>query len=288
MKIKFIIIIINLSLIFSTKFTGPVTNYDVIYLNSSKEYLTSEVKATNSYDAGDELYNDISIYWKDISSGISAKNEALGFVDVLVSVTIKDIPGISNKWYMYGDIDRIDDQDMRAWCDNALYEMIDTAYKADLAKNESYSTHPFIPYTTSSALSEDFTVLRFKVPEKVYGPYKIFIGRNIIGPYLYNTGRGYSYQVNLYTPILKNKVFPVVKIQYPETFGSFTNEYSEDLKKKSIPEHIYNVTINSPIKFTAENTLNESSYSISDMSGILKVLSIIQKKLHIFFITKEQ
>ena len=154
----------------AVKFTN-ISGVNSVYLTSSKAYTCSDTDASN-YLAGNNFYNDIPVFWNDISQGITEKHKALGYLDVLVAVFISNITGDTNinLWYMHGDADRRDEQDIRAWCDGALYEMIDNNYKS-----MTYDLTYFVSYNTGK--SGDFTVLRFRVTDNFTGPYKIYLGR---------------------------------------------------------------------------------------------------------------
>ncbi|NQY73683.1 MAG: hypothetical protein HRT90_02870, partial [Candidatus Margulisbacteria bacterium] len=145
--------------------TNNISTYsDKILLYKSEAY-TCSVAASSDFIAGTAFYNATSVPWVDISSKITKKHKALGYIDIMVTcvMTNEGNSAFDNRWRMQGDDDKRADYDFQAYADGVLYEVISSDIKYE--NNSDY-----ILWGNSG----DFKAIRFQVPETIGNEYKIF------------------------------------------------------------------------------------------------------------------
>jgi len=138
----------------------------------SKVYVCEEWEAEPPIDkVANLLGKDATANWLNISQWITPAHLAQGFIDVIVTVGIGEIPGVDQPgWYMRGDADDQGEQDMRALCSGAFYDLIDLDFK-----------------TTTGNIFEkpagdgQYVVLRFGLPSVIGNYYRIYIGKGSVG-----------------------------------------------------------------------------------------------------------
>lgn len=177
---------------------GPIPK-DAKLIYASKEYKCEVWEAgPHLYKAARQFNDDHTVNWVDISPFIEPHHLAQGFVDVLVTVDMHKIEGVElPKWYMLGDMDNGQNNDIRAYCDGVFYDLIDTEFK-------TFTGNVF----ETEASTGQYVTLRFGLPKKIRSYYKIFIGKGSIAivtsPYPNATDWA---QVKLYLAPPTNKVF---------------------------------------------------------------------------------
>ncbi len=239
-----------------------------IYLGSSPVYTGAGKTANN---AGTGLDNDYPIYYTDFGSKLTARHRALGFIDVMISV---DINPYTSVWRMYGDGDRRDDSDYRAVDGNStVWELGDTNYRSyhrGLATTISNMWLTTTNYNYGSQLylakSGEFCVARMLVPRYVTPVYGLFLGKQMIRLGAFGSeGAGVAtrVQVNLHTPMVSNKLIPVIDILSPTTDGVWDAVYDDASAFRFTPVKRMRVPAGVPITLSARNSFNETGSGIS-------------------------
>jgi len=249
----FLIIFFNIFLgngISYTYISGPVPS-DAILIYQSREYSCSEgYKAYNDHLAGKELNGDTPVPWIDISSYITAAHRAQGFIDILLTVSAEKASDKNDpRWKFYGDADDRGWHDFRASCDEKLYDMIAPGAK------KQWEGWLF------TADCEDYCILRFKVPSEIYGGYKIFLGQYNIRADVFSGADHYAnwYQVRLYTLPLPSRPYVHVEI---DNAPEYEYEYIPSRVTYTIPEPVWKVWVNTPVKFDASKSVDTSGNQI--------------------------
>jgi len=233
-----------------TSYIGDFNNKKLVY--EGKKYTCSATEASN-YKAGLDFYYGTPIPWVDISDYLTEQNNALGFVDIMVTVIITNVyfTNYEKQWRIYADDDRRREYDLQVSSDNTLYELLDPTYKK--LTYDQYNAYGY---------SKQFITLRFYVPRKINYDYKVYLGRYNLRALTYNLNKASLFQAKLYSPILTNVLIPVVDIVYPETKGIFKSEYDETRNILTLPErHIY-IGLGNPVKFSGSNSYNQSGSEI--------------------------
>lgn len=260
-----------------------------VFVASGKKFSTSPDGANGTL-AGDAFFADTPFFYTDCARGITAQHRALGFIDLLVTVFMDDAPGVSvsgpgvapytNGWRMMGDSDRRDSQDIRVVADGSLFEFLDTRYKSQYSYNVSYDNGvlaimTFPPRNSSRTYySGEYAVLRMEVPRYPVKQYSVYVGPNVLRPYPaglgyttptgdYNDGRALAYQGHIFTPILSNKIIPVIDIKSPSADGVFVQRYDDNANVLRPPVRTYYVPARVPIVFSGENSYRSNVNIVS-------------------------
>lgn len=268
-----------------------VASNQAVFAGSGKKTSTTPDGAAATM-AGDLFYGDYPCYYVDIGASISPMYRALGFVDLLVSITMEDAPGISvsgpgrapytNGWYMQGDSDKKDSQDYRAMADGMPCEFLDNRFKSQTFYNVNYDYGEYrltaksgIRGNKAYSYSGEYVIMRFEVPRNPVRSYSVYLGQNnLAGSDVrenYAGGPGasayeahaLSYQCNLYVPVLTNTVIPYVSIKSPGVEGVFIERYDDNNNQMRTPARQLWVPARVPITFTGERSFVSNATIVS-------------------------
>lgn len=245
-------------IVFTQKSAAVMTSTCPIPSNAVEIYAPSAYTCDLSqagnplYKAAEKMANSDAASWVDIASYITDAHMAQGFVDILVSVDIStaNLPGgVDPEWYINGDSDKQDESDIRASCDGVVYDLIDPNFKTAIGS-----------ILSANAKTREYVTMRFKLPEKIYNDYKIYLGKGLINAYKSITSYSDSYQVKLYlSPISTG---PYACADVVGVTKKYEKEYDPVNLIWKVPELKIYVPVNQPLQFDSSRSTDTSGAEI--------------------------
>lgn len=235
-----------------------IQNHNFVEVAATKKFQKGNSSALKK-ETKTEFENSVNFEWVDISSYITDYHTKLGFIDLVFTLKMSVHPDITNindaryRWSLSRDREEWASQDIRAMMRGIVYETTDNLFKWKSDNVKIWGHNNYL----ADQKSGSWTVIRFFIPEKIEGPYKIFNDNLSVDDECIAT----AIQAFIYTPaispdILKTLIIPTIDVIEPANIQRYQPYYSRKGAENKIlePESANYLSVEQPAKFSADRS----------------------------------